>query len=191
MPIRYAGRGTGLGSATGAGGGVYQPVPVPPAGPGQILGRVVDAAGGPLPGATVAIDSNGQRQTSVTDASGIYSIYNVPPGNVTINAQLAGFKNRRQSIRFTGQGVQVNLTLELSGISETVTVNAESPTVDPKAGQRVDNQAPSANVQNLQRRASGVLPIRIEVPRTGVSHSFVKPLLIDEEAVVTFRYKRK
>ena len=45
------------------------------------------------------------------------------------------------------------------------------------------------NVQNLQRRASGVLPVRMEVPRAGTSHRFVKPLVIDEETGVTFRYR--
>ena len=58
------------------------------------------------------------------------------------------------------------------------------------ARQQAQNE-PSANVQNLQRRASGVLPVRIEVPRAGTSHRFVKPLVIDEETVVTFRYKRR
>jgi hypothetical protein len=46
-------------------------------------------------------------------------------------------------------------------------------------------------VQSLQRRAAGVLPIRIEVPRAGTSHRFVKPLVIDEETVVSFRYRRR
>jgi hypothetical protein len=46
-------------------------------------------------------------------------------------------------------------------------------------------------VQNLQRRASGVLPVRMEVPRAGTSHRFLKPLVIDEATVVSFRYKRR
>jgi hypothetical protein len=31
----------------------------------------------------------------------------------------------------------------------------------------------------------------MEVPRSGASHRFTRPLVIDEDAVVTFRYKRK
>jgi len=49
----------------------------------------------------------------------------------------------------------------------------------------------SANVVNLQRRVAGVLPIRVDVPRTGSSYSFVKTLLLDEETKVTFNYKSK
>jgi hypothetical protein len=52
-------------------------------------------------------------------------------------------------------------------------------------------QAPSQNVINLQRRASGVLPVRVDVPRAGTSHQFVKPLVIDEEATITLRYSRR
>jgi hypothetical protein len=36
-----------------------------------------------------------------------------------------------------------------------------------------------------------VLPVRIDVPRAGTSHRFLKPLVIDEETVVSFRYKRR
>jgi hypothetical protein len=66
-------------------------------------------------------------------------------------------------------------------VEETKTMAAESPAP----------QAPSQNVINLQRRAAGVLPVRVEVPRAGVSHQFVKPLVVDQETVVTMTYKRR
>jgi hypothetical protein len=94
--------------------------------------------------------------------------------------------------------------MQVGAATETVTVTAEAPVLSPGEGtygakgederasarQHAQNE-PSANVQNLQRRASGVLPVRIEVPRAGRSHRFVKPLVIDEETLVTFRYKRR
>jgi len=46
-------------------------------------------------------------------------------------------------------------------------------------------------VIDLQRRTAGVLPVRVEVPRTGTSHRFVKALLVDEEAELRLRYKRR
>jgi hypothetical protein len=49
----------------------------------------------------------------------------------------------------------------------------------------------SANVMNLQHRVAGVLPVAIEVPRTGTSFQFVRPLVLDEETRVTFSYKTK
>jgi len=79
--------------------------------------------------------------------------------------------------------------------ASTPVVNAEGgrtrDQVMPRPERKDENEAPSANVQNLQRRASGVLPVRMEVPRAGTSHRFVKPLVIDEETLVTFRYKKR
>jgi hypothetical protein len=36
-----------------------------------------------------------------------------------------------------------------------------------------------------------VLPIRVDVPRTGNLYRFLRPLVIDEETRVTFSYKTK
>jgi len=190
-------------ASSGAGGGSSRPhaspaapppppVPLPLPAPNQLVGRVLDPSGVPLPGATVTVTSGGQRQTATTDASGLYTVYGVPAGSLTIAGALQGFKTNRQSFKYAGEGRQLNLTLELSGAIETVTVSAESP--DAQVSQKAvrnEPQAPSENVQNLQRRASGVLPIRIEVPRAGVSYAFVKPLVVDEEALVTFKYKKR
>ena len=128
--------------------------------------------------------------------------------------------------RFGGSAIAAHLIEPpqvVSGLTETVTVTADSPMVDTatsarqftaneslgRAGGRggrgneearresrdedVAQQAaaPSANVQSLQRRAAGVLPVRIDVPRAGTSHRFLKPLVVDEETVVQFRYSRR
>jgi hypothetical protein len=55
----------------------------------------------------------------------------------------------------------------------------------------VDLNAPSQNVFNLQRRVAGILPVRIDVPRSGRSYRFVRPLVLDEETRITFQYKSK
>jgi len=52
------------------------------------------------------------------------------------------------------------------------------------------NNAVSANIINLQRRAAGDLPVRVDVPRTGGSYRFVRPLVLNEDTKVTFGYKR-
>jgi hypothetical protein len=50
------------------------------------------------------------------------------------------------------------------------------------------SQTASENVLNLQKRVAGVLPVPVDVPRAGTSFSFVRPLVLDEETRVTFRY---
>jgi hypothetical protein len=192
MAMNRSGYGYGYGTGAGGGGRVLATLPAPP--PPmmtQVVGRVVDISGAVLPGVTVTVQNGNHKQTVITDANGVYVVSNVPPGTVSVTTQLAGFKQNRQTLRFSGQGARMDFTMDVSGLVETVTVQAESGAVQTSKDSRAANQAPSANVQNLQRRASGVLPIRIDVPRTGTSHAFVKPLVIDEEAVVTFRYKRK
>jgi hypothetical protein len=78
--------------------------------------------------------------------------------------------------------------MPVSSLEETVTVAAESPRGDQ---QKVAAASPSQNVIDLQRRATGVLPVRIDVPRAGTSHQFIKPLVVDQETVVRLRYKRR
>ena len=51
--------------------------------------------------------------------------------------------------------------------------------------------AASSLGQTLQQRISGVLPVRVDVPRAGNSYNFVRPLVLDEETKVTFTYKSK
>ena len=53
------------------------------------------------------------------------------------------------------------------------------------------SNTPSANVVNLQRRVAGVLPVAIDVPRTGTSFQFARALVLDEETKVTFSYKSR
>jgi hypothetical protein len=77
-----------------------------------------------------------------------------------------------------------------AGPYETVTVVAESVMVDQRADKEVALAPPSQNVVNLQTRAAGVLPIRVDVPRAGVSHEFTKPLVVNTEATLKLRYKR-
>ena len=80
----------------------------------------------------------------------------------------------------------------VASVAETITVSAES--TDLRAKTRETQKAPeppSQNVVNLQRRAAGVLPVRIDVPRAGASHQFVKVLVVDQETVLSLRYKRR
>ena len=89
--------------------------------------------------------------------------------------------------------------MPFGGLTKTVTVNAEPAantsrimTELPSRGERqASAPVPSANVHYRQRRAAGVLPVRMDVPRSGTSHRFTKPLVIDEETAVTFRYRRR
>ena len=79
-------------------------------------------------------------------------------------------------------------TNEPVSMAETITVAVQAAGTDKPS--KVRAEPPSQNVVNLQARAAGVLPIRVDVPRAGVSHAFVKPLVVNAETTVTLRYKR-
>src|SRR5882757_3078751 len=82
---------------------------------------------------------------------------------------------------------------------ETVQVMAESVEIrdsrqiEREARKNAEKQqmAASSNVTNLQQRVSGLLPVRVDVPRAGKSYHFVRPLVLDEETKVSFTYKSK
>ena len=105
--------------------------------------------------------------------------------------------------------VDAGFTLRVGQVAETITVSAERPMIDTQSAtqtvrfgndevdprRRVESEPrlvpPSQNVINLQRRAAGVLPVRVDVPRAGTSFRFVRPLVVDQETVIGFRYKRR
>ncbi|HEX2443334.1 MAG TPA: carboxypeptidase-like regulatory domain-containing protein [Vicinamibacterales bacterium] len=182
--------GVGLAAAYSGGmsAGTFGPTIVGAA--GEIVGRVTDQTGAVLPGATVTLDSPQGAQQAVTTEHGTFRLSNVPSGQVTVRAELAGFPPVVRPLTFNQQPQQVDFVMKVGAIEESVMVASE-----PQLRQRVQGGAqtfaPSQNVTNLQRKASGVLPVRMDVPRAGSSLRFVKPLIVDQEAVVSFRYKRK
>jgi len=156
--------------------------------------------GAALPGATITLILGGRTQrTAITDADGTYVLDGVPNGTITVNSALSGFRSGQRTFAFDGRPRRLDFELVVAALTETVTVTSEAPYIDQRneVAQRVAEpksrdavqQSPSQNVINLQRRVAGVLPVRIDVPRTGTLHRFVRPLVLDEETTVTFRYK--
>jgi hypothetical protein len=169
--------------------------------PGQLGGTIVDPAGAVIPGATVNIlhSDSGAATKTVTDQAGRWVASNLPPGRIRITADMPGFRTSVREIAYdASRPTSYNLALQVGGVSETVAV---SSMVAGSESQRIANDlrqntqqalnTASANVTNLQRRVAGVLPVRVDVPRAGTSFQFVRPLVLDEETKVTFRYRGK
>jgi len=149
----------------------------------QVGGIVVDPSGSIIPGATVRIVRGSYRQTMVTDRDGKFVFSGVPSGPAQLTVDLPGFRTFSTTLPSAGRATRV--TLEVGGLEETVSVRAETEVVQTQKAQA----APSQNVMNLQRRIAGVLPVRIDIPRTGQSFTFVRPLVLDEETALRFQYK--
>ncbi len=104
---------------------------------GSISGEVKDAQGGVLPGVTVTATSPAQigSLTAITNEAGLYRFPAVPPGEYRLAYDLAGFQaSVRDGIRITlGFNAQVNVTMNVATLNETVTVSGQSPVIDTSA----------------------------------------------------------
>ena len=184
--------------------------------PGQMAGYVTDPSGAVVSNTRLTITSdNGAARTVVTDAQGRWSIAGLSSGHFKAKAEMAGFQSSIFNLNYdASQPSMYRFPLRLATSAETVEVTAQAaqmqagmvatrggPVIDgaslaqleilaPNSGAAPQNLA-SANVLNLQRKVAGVLPVAIDVPRTGTSFSFVRPLVLDEETKVTFSYKSR
>ncbi len=170
--------------------------------PGQLGGILADQSGAVIPNAriTVTQPDNGFSMSTVTDQAGRWVVSNLRTGRVKITAAASGFQTQaRDAVYDASRGSTYSFALGIASASETVAVMAEAPALngrDYTELKQSEKNAPqqaaaSANVVNLQRRVAGVLPVAIDVPRTGTSFSFVRPLVLDEETKVTFSYKSR
>lgn len=102
----------------------------------EVNGRVTDAQGGVLPGATVTVTSidTGYTRSAVTNAEGLYSLPLLPPGNYDLVSELAGFSPTKRSLVLNVGATQtINTQLQVGGVQETITVAAGSPLVETSA----------------------------------------------------------
>ncbi|HEU4507983.1 MAG TPA: carboxypeptidase-like regulatory domain-containing protein [Pyrinomonadaceae bacterium] len=174
--------------------------------PGQVGGIVIDPAGAIVASAEVTVTNTqtGATFSTRSDANGQWLASNIQPGAVRIKLTAPGFKDMVYELDMKSQPVRLATTLEVGNVQEVVTVTAadvSSLNTLQGRGARIDEEqrqarlaqlhAPSQNVFNLQRRVAGILPVRIDVPRSGKSYRFVRPLVLDEETRITFQYKSK
>ncbi len=104
---------------------------------GRIVGQVVDAQGAVVPGVTVTATSPSLQgpATTVTDGNGGYRFVSLPPGVYKVTATLSGFKTLEQDNVQVGldRTVEVNLTMQVASVQETVQVEAASPIIDTQS----------------------------------------------------------
>ena len=101
----------------------------------SIVGLVQDASGAVLPGVAVEAASPAlieQSRSVVSDGAGRYAIENLRPGTYTVTFTLPGFRTvKREGIVLEGTfAAQVNASLAVGAVSETVVVTGASPVVD-------------------------------------------------------------
>ena len=122
----------------------------------EIGGRVVDAQNAVLPGVNIVItnEDTGATRELISGPEGSYFASQLVPGRYRVAAKLEGFKalDRRGITLIVGQTTTLNLTLEVGGLAETLTVTGEAALVDitsAEIGGHISseelNDLPSAN----------------------------------------------
>ena len=114
---------------------------------GMIEGRVTDATGGALPGASVTITNTrtGATRVVVTNVEGLYRAPNLSPSDYDVRVELVGFQAVvQQGVRLSvSKTLSLPFKLGLESMSETVTVTGERPlvrTADAEIGQTIESQ---------------------------------------------------
>ena len=174
--------------------------------PGQVGGVVTDLNGAVIPGANVTILNNqtGATLSTKADSEGRWVIDGASAGPTRVTVVAPGFSQAQQELNLlTLQPGLVGTQLQVAGASATVSITApinnNNMTID--GVRKIEEQArqnraaqlalPSDNVVNLQKRVAGILPVRIDVPKSGRSYRFVRTLVMDEETRISFNYKSK
>jgi Carboxypeptidase regulatory-like domain/TonB-dependent Receptor Plug Domain len=93
---------------------------------GSLVGNVSDSTGSVLPGATVVAtqtETNLKREV-VSNASGAYSIPNIPSGTYTVVVTVPGFQTfSAKDVTVTNRDVRVDAKLSIGTLEESVTVS--------------------------------------------------------------------
>jgi hypothetical protein len=101
---------------------------------GAIAGIITDQTGAALPGTTITVVNlaTGQSRTVVSLDNGFYRVTALQPSRYTVTAELAGFSTiKRSDVPVNiGSVTDLNLTLRLGNIEESVTVSGESPLIE-------------------------------------------------------------
>ena len=133
----------------------------------DIVGRVTDATGAVLPGATVTVENVATHdvRTAPANETGDYLFNLLPIGAYTVKVELQGFNSQTTNVTLSaGDRVRVDAKLQVGQIAENVTVAAESPllqtdtaTVSSLVSAKAVQDLPVSgrNVQNLVQLVPG------------------------------------
>jgi vitamin B12 transporter len=116
-----------------------------------LSGRVTDAHGGVVTGATITLYARAStlRASTVTDGNGNYRFERVPAGEYVLEASSNGLAKVSQTIRVEKNSATQDLSLEIAGPSETVLVTASGT---PRTVDEVSKAASVVSAQEIDQR---------------------------------------
>ena len=143
-----------------------------------IQGTVTDSQGAVVPGATVRVTNSttGLTRDVVTSGDGVYRVFSVGAGTYRVEVELPGFRKvQREAVNVgISETVRLDFTLELSNVSETVTVAGTAPLVETEQG-RVSGRVDRIQLQEMPlngRNLYNLIALQPGVTGRGVSATF-------------------
>ena len=119
---------------------------------GQISGKVSDPKDAVITDATVTITSvaTANRQVTQTNSEGLFAVGNIRVGEYEITIEKTGFKKSVQRVKVeVAQRLNLPITMQLGGTSETVEVNATNVAVINTVSAEVNHEITSNEITNL------------------------------------------
>jgi hypothetical protein len=146
---------------------VALPAAVVAQGDGRFIGTVLDQTGAFVPGATVTVKNQrtGEERTSTSTAQGLYVITNLKPSVYTIRAMFGSFAPLEYTDMTLAAGQEFSLDLELhpAGVSETVTVTADTKVLDLSSA-RIGANVSEREVQALPVNGRQMSQLLLQAP---------------------------
>jgi hypothetical protein len=134
---------------------------------GDIVGTVSDESGAVVPGVTVTLTGEfaAGTFTSITSAKGVYRFSRLHPGSYDLSFTMDGFSPQtRTGLRVPlGATTEENVTLSLGGLTDEVTVTADSVVVDA-TDVGLSNTYNTTAVENLPTRRRSIYDLMQAAP---------------------------
>ncbi len=116
----------------------------------NLTGVVTDQGGAIVPGAAVTLNSQSTSQSrkTTTNLVGRYTFAQLPPAEYSLTVTMSGFREQvhRGVALGANQSVELNVSLEVGAVSETVEVTAAAPLLDTETA----NESSTLNTSMMQ-----------------------------------------
>ena len=150
-----------------------------------ISGRVLDAQGATVPGATVSVRQTDTNVTvqATTEADGRFRFPYLKIGPYELRARLQGFRdNARSLVLSAGSAFDISITLEVGGLDTAVTVVADTQVLETARSQ-IAGTVPQVEVRNLPMNGRNFLDLALLVPGVSPTNTNSTQLFAETSAV--------
>ena len=141
----------------------------------SLAGVVTDPTGAVVPNAALELSSSetGLKREGKTDADGLYSFSQVPPGPYNLTVKVGGFASKTvNGLRLlVGSPATVNVRLEVGQITETISVSADAVQINTQDASLGNNFGTKAILQLPfeARNVAGLLSLQPGVTFAGAN----------------------